>query len=71
MVPITLRAETTTGGVTMSVALVSKTAFVVRDRNEQVVMIVWGDDARDAALDWIGRGYRVERVDPSEIDTDG
>ena len=55
----------------MSVTLVSKTAFVVRDRDEKVVMIVWGDDARDAALDWIARGYHVERVDPSEIDTDG
>ena len=51
----------------MAVGLASKTAFVVRDNNEQVVMIVWGDDARDAALDWIARGYRVERIDPSEI----
>ncbi|TML59234.1 MAG: hypothetical protein E6G17_11615 [Actinobacteria bacterium] len=69
--PITLRAETTTGGKTMAVGLASKTAFVVRDNNEQVVMIVWGDDARDAALDWIGRGYRVQRIDPSDVDTDG
>ena len=55
----------------MGVALASRTAFVVRDRSEQVVMIVWGDDARGAALDWIARGYRVERVDPREIDTEG
>jgi len=55
----------------MGVALETKTAFLVRDRNEQVVMIVWGDDARDAALDWIGRGYRVQRIDPSDVDTDG
>ena len=55
----------------MGVALASRTAFVVRDRSEQVVMIVWGDDARDAALDWIGRGYRVQRIDPSDVDTDG
>jgi hypothetical protein len=54
----------------MGVGLMSKTAFIVRDRGQQVVMIVWGDDARDAALDWISRGYRVERVDPTEIDTD-
>src|SRR5436309_884220 len=51
----------------MAVGLASKTAFVVRDSNEQVVMIVWGDDARDAALDWIGRGYRVQRIDPSDV----
>ena len=54
----------------MAVALSSRTAFVVRDRNRQVVMIVWGDDARDAALDWIARGYHVERVDPRDIDTE-
>jgi len=55
----------------MAVALVSKTAFVVRDSDGRVVMIVWGDDARDAAIDWIARGYRVERVDPSDIEIDG
>jgi hypothetical protein len=51
----------------MSTTTVEGSAQVVRGAGDRVVVIFWGRDAAEEAIEWVDRGYRVDTVERALI----